>query len=121
MAWPRVSCGTSERSDPREQTERSEKTVNNDVYRSAKYCLTCFPFWELGVFPGFHISGLLVVHVVLVVTSVHLELCSLSKAFVTLLGVIKRSGARVTIFSVELDDFLLIRSDTMKLYRLKIS
>ena len=61
------------------------------------------------------------VDVVLVVISVDLILWSLSKVFITLLDVIKRSGATVTIFSVELDDFLLIRSDTMKLYRLKIS
>ena len=61
------------------------------------------------------------VNVVLVVTPVDLKLWSLSKEFATLLDVIKRSGASVTIFSVELDDFLLIRSDTMKLYRLKIS
>ena len=85
-------------------------------------CLTClFHFWEFGVLPGFHISGLLVVDVVLVVISVDMKLWSLSKEFITLLGVIKRSGATVTVFSVELDDFLLIRSDTMKLYRLKIS
>ena len=85
------------------------------------YFLTCFHVREFGVLPGFHIGGLLVVNVVVVVISVDLKLWSLSKEIATLLGVIKRSGATVTIFSVELDDFLLIRSDTMKLYRLKIS